>query len=160
MVGPFLAPYLRIWLFFGYFWTRFGPLAKSRSGNPGGGWLFYLAFARLPSETRPSACVKNMPTSQRAVTKVCANSMFTVLHCNHVVGSVSNVSRIVIYLLLLVRRACIRTYRHMTYANTNEWPTYVICNIVLVCLFVNSLACVIIGVRLLKAVAMTDENMP
>jgi len=34
MVGPFLAPCLRIWLFFGSFWTRIGPLAKSRSGNP------------------------------------------------------------------------------------------------------------------------------
>ena len=29
----FFAPYFRIWLFFGFFWTRFGPLAKSRSGN-------------------------------------------------------------------------------------------------------------------------------
>jgi len=28
-------PCLRIWLFFALFWTRFGPLAKSRSGNPG-----------------------------------------------------------------------------------------------------------------------------
>jgi len=26
-------PCIRIWLFFGSFWTRFGPLAKSRSGN-------------------------------------------------------------------------------------------------------------------------------
>jgi len=34
MVGPFLAPLLRIWLFFTLFWTIFGPLAKSRSVNP------------------------------------------------------------------------------------------------------------------------------
>jgi len=36
MVGPFFGPVswnlLLFWLFF---WTRFGPLANSRSGNPG-----------------------------------------------------------------------------------------------------------------------------
>jgi len=34
MVEPFLAPCLKIWLSFRCFWTRVGPLAKSRSGNP------------------------------------------------------------------------------------------------------------------------------
>jgi len=36
----FMALCLRIWLFLGLFWTRFGPLAKSRSGNPGYGRRF------------------------------------------------------------------------------------------------------------------------
>jgi len=34
MVGPFFTLVLDIGSFLALFWTRFGPLAKSRSGNP------------------------------------------------------------------------------------------------------------------------------
>jgi len=32
----FLAPCVGVWLFLAIFWSRFGPLAESRSGNPAG----------------------------------------------------------------------------------------------------------------------------
>jgi len=38
MVGPFLAFILEFGSFLDFFWTRFGLLAKSRSGNPDRKW--------------------------------------------------------------------------------------------------------------------------